>query len=391
MPIKTSIHLGVTSSVNVRLTSQSCYPVITHDGKIYVFIVSALNGDVHYIKSSDGGKTWGIPVSMIVGVVLAVSVWYDRWTPGNSGDLIHMVCTDSSVPSDVFYRNVNASSDVLSTPQTTVLVGVSVVDGVGQCISITRAIGGNLYVAVDIDGGTENVFARSVDVGLNWTARTDMHEASSADFYLLAPGFAADTQDIICLFWDRSADEISRKIYDDSANTWAETSIATSMVDSATFVPNFAMTIDDLNNKILMVAWSATDLVNSDLRFFTIDETTITEGTNVVLNSTDDQGMCGISLDPTTNYIYVYYGGKSDGSETFATAIQIYYKISKDGGVTWGAETALSALATGWQWLLGCPILFWGGYPLALTEAAQAAQLLTTAPIIIHPTMKIGI
>jgi hypothetical protein len=184
-----------------------------------------------------------------------------------------------------------------------------------------------------------------------------MNEATS-DYYYLAPGYAADTQDILCIFWDRSASEISRKIYDDSANTWAETSIAASMtaLASSTAASNFSIAVDDANNKILLAAWSATDTANADLRFWAIDETTISEKTNVVLNSTDDQGMCAVALATDTTTIYVFYGGKSDGSETFPTAINFYYKTSTDGGTNWGSETRLSTITRSYDYLMTFPV-----------------------------------
>jgi len=78
------------------------------------------------------------------------------------------------------------------------------------------------------------------------------------------------------------------------------------------------------------------------LRFWAIDESAITEGTNVVLNSGDDQQMCVLSLATDTTTFYCFYGGKSDGSETAGGTINIYYKTSTDAGTTWGSETLLN-------------------------------------------------
>jgi len=58
----------------------------------------------------------------------------------------------------------------------------------------------------------------------------------------------------------------------------------------------------------------------------------------VVLNSVDDQAVCAVSIDASGDH-NVYYFGKSDGSETYATAMKMYYKRSTDDGVNWGAET----------------------------------------------------
>jgi hypothetical protein len=342
---------------NAQRSSLSSYLVKTPGAVIYAFFVSSIDNVMYWVKSSDGGFTWTDPV-LVKNIGASQSgwaVWYDKWTPGDTGTKIHIWTFDTTAD-DVIWKTLDTASDTLSA-EVVVFAGASSGASGSTCISGTKAIGGNLYVAFDIDGGTETGFYRSVDAGTSWAARTDMNEATS-DYYYLAPGYAADTQDILCIFWDRSASEISRKIYDDSANTWAETSIAASMtaLASSTAASNFSIAVDDANNKILLAAWSATDTANADLRFWAIDETTISEKTNVVLNSTDDQGMCAVALATDTTTIYVFYGGKSDGSETFPTAINFYYKTSTDGGTNWGSETRLSTITRSYDYLMTFPV-----------------------------------
>lgn len=317
------------------------YPVKTPTGVIYIVYVDALS-DVNYIKSTDGGFTWSVPTVVFTGTVTQLSVWYDRWSNISAG-LIHIAYTETG-GSDTLYRSIDTeSSDTLAT-QTTIFNGSSAV-GSNGALSITRARGGNLYCGGMIDAGAEGFFARSTDVGANWGALTDtLNEAAADDQFILVPGWAADNQDIMAFFWDASNDEISRKLYDDSGDSWAETSIATSMVDvaRATRGPSFAATVDITNSQNLLVAWSAQDLANADLRCWKVTESAITEVTNVVLNSTDDQVFAGIGIQTDTGYWYVVYAGKSDGSETVNTSLNLYYKMSTDGGTTWGAETKFS-------------------------------------------------
>jgi hypothetical protein len=209
-------------------------------------------------------------------------------------------------------------------------------------------VGGNVYCKTNIDGGTEGGFYRlpnaNVPSGAWDAARTVDETLASADQIILVPDLtAADNQDIMAIFWDASATEISRKLYDDSGNSWSETSIATSMTPLAiaTAFANFNVAVDLTNSQIVLVAWSGTDVANADLRCWTVDNTTITEVTNVVLNSTDDQGLCAISINTTTGDWYVYYGGTSDGARTWTSTNTIAYKVSSDGGTTWGSEQVL--------------------------------------------------
>lgn len=379
----TRADVNINPISSLQRSSQSSYIVKTPGDVIYA-IYCQNDNSIYWMKSSNGGFTWtdATLVKTLGGTASGYAVWYDKWTPGNTGTKIHIAYFDQ-INDDVSYRYLDTNGDSLGT-EVTVFAGASSAAASSTCISITRAIGGNLYIAFDMDAGTETGFYRSIDDGGSWEARTDVNEGAS-DYYYIVPGFALDTQDIICIFWDRSANEITRKLYDDSANSWAESSIATGMVALATSTagPNFSVCVDDANNKILLAAWTAADTANADLRFWSIDESSITEGTNIVLNSVDDQGMVALGLATDTTTIYAFYGGKSDGSETFPTSINIYYKTSTNGGTTWGDETQLSLGLRGYDYLMTYPI-FTGDFS-AWYESQTAAidELLFSA---VHPS-----
>lgn len=365
--------INISPISGAQRSSQSSYLVKLADETVYCFFVSQIDNSLYYTRTTDG-HTWNDPAAIksLGGVQSGFAVWYDKWTPGDTGTVIHLTYFDQT-GDDVFYRAFDWTGETLGT-EVTIFAGASTGAGANTCISITKAIGGNLYVGFDIDGGTEVGFYRSVDAGANWTSQADVNEAASTDYYYLAPGFAADTQDIICIFWDRSASEISRKLYDDSADSWAETSIAGSMtaIPASTCAPQFSITVDDANNKILLAAWSNRDTANADLRFWSIDESSITEGTNVVEDSGDDQQMCALSYNPDTGILYCFYGGKSDGSETAGTSIRIYYKTSTDLGTTWGSETQMTVGARNFDYLMTFPLFFGTGPTLdfaAMTES----------------------
>jgi len=353
------------------------FVIESQDGSLYSILFDDWY-DVSFKKSSDGGLTWGVHTTVFSGLLTALAVWFDRWTPGLTTDLIHIVYTEST-NDDTLYRTINtASADALST-ETVVFAGATTVNP-GGALAVVRASGGNVYCRTTIDAGVEGGFYRLPNANVPngaWDAvRTVDETLASGDQWILVPGFAADTQDIMMIFSDASASELSRKIYDDSANTWAETSIATSMA-TGSFTdagPHFAACCMVADSQIYVAGWSASDTLNADLRFWTLDETTITEGTNVVLNSTDDQGLCAIGYDSVSEAIYVFYCGKSDGSETAWTALNIYYKVSTDGGTTWGAETQLTNRSYGIVSIWCCPRTL-GGPPLVcFLDSSNSAQ-----------------
>lgn len=321
----------------------TAYPVQANNGDLYVVFIDSAS-DVVFQKSTNGGTTWSTPVSVFAGTVTNLAVWFDRWS-GIAAGLIHCAYTES-VTDDTLYRTINTeSSDALST-QTVVFAGAST--ATGGCLSICRARGGNVYCATMIDAGAEGGFYRlpnaNVPNGAWDAARATVFEAATQDQVILTPGWAADDQDMMAFFWDASTDQISRKLYDDSANSWSETSIATTMVDTAatTSYPHFAAAVDTTNSRNLLVAWSRVDFANADLMCWHVTESTITRVTDAVLNSTDDQGLCAIGIDTATEDWYVYYSGLSAGSEIIGNSVKLYYKKSTDDGATWGAETTVS-------------------------------------------------
>jgi hypothetical protein len=332
------------------------YLVKTPAGVLYCICINALV-DVGFTKSLDNGLTWSGTTSIFSGSATALAIWYDKWS-NLAGELIHCAYQESGTD-DTLYRTIDtASADALST-QTVILAGTST--QAGGALSIARSRGGNVYCATMIDAGIEGGFMRLLNANVPngaWdAARTTVWEASTQDQIILLPGWAADNQDMMAFFWDASADEISSKLYDDSANSWGESSIATGMVDTVatTQWPMFAAAVDITNSRNLLAAWTQADLANADLRCWHVTESAITEVTNVVLNSTDDQGMVSIGIDTATQDWYVFYCGKSDGSETYPTSIHIYCKISTDDGTTWGAENQVSNFLIGVSCLVGCP------------------------------------
>lgn len=339
------------------------YLIQTPEGVLYLVYVDT-GSDVAFKKSSDGGLSWSAPTVVFTGTVTCVSVWYDRWS-GISAGLIHVAYQESATD-DTLYRTINTeSSDALST-QTTIFAGAST--AAGGHLSITRAVGGNVYCKTVIDAGAEGGFYRlpnaNVPSGAWDAARTVDETIATQDQMILLPDLtAADNQDIIGIFWDASANEISRKLYDDSANSWSETSIASSMTDqpASTAFPHFDAAVDLANDRIILAAWSAVDTANADLRCWIITGTSITEVTNVVLNSTDDQGLASVSIDAVTGDWTVFYVGKSDGSETFLTSVNVYCKGSRDDGTTWGPETKLTTMAADITYIVSCPWMYVGG------------------------------
>jgi hypothetical protein len=356
------------------------YIVQTPAGVLYAIYINA-QVDVVFRKSTDFGLTWSGSTAVSSGTFTnctAVAVWYDRWSNIAAG-LIHVVYSDSGVD-DTAYRTINTeSSDALST-ETVIFAGASTL--AGGHLSVTRAVGGNVYCKTVIDAGTEGGFYRLVNANVPngaWDAARTVDEAiATLDQMRLLPDFdAADTQDIMALFQDASVTELSRKLYDDSANSWTETSISAAITElsTATAFANFNSAPDISNTRHVVVAWNATDAASQDLLCWTVDSGAITAKTDVVANATDDCGLAAVSIDLQTGYWYVFYGGPSTGTSTWPTSMHVYMKVSQDQGTTWGPETLVDAYPTGldFRTLYTCPRIY-KGPPIAVFQGGISTR-----------------
>jgi len=329
--------ITVDASVSSLLYKQAVRlgPVWVSTSTAYV-IYRDDSADLVYQKTADGGASWASPVSVHTGSLAALSIWYDRWTPGHAGTVIHMAYGDT-VTDLVHYRSLDTSDDSLGT-EITVFTGVSLLDGdwTNRVVDVVRAVGGNLYIGfwADSNGG-ELGFYRSTDDGAAWTSRAQLADGNATDGILLMPGNETDEDDIWCIYWDRSADEISLKVYDNSGDSWAETSIATSMADDADYYDMSAAPRHS-DGHVILAAWSEHNSATADLRVWDIDGSgSITAKTNV-LTDTNLGGQVAVFIDQQSDDIYVAY------VTAWGASASIKYKKSTDGGVTWGTEQSYS-------------------------------------------------
>lgn len=302
--------------------------------------------DLVYRKTSDGGATWGAQQTIAAAAncsALKWDCWADWQTAGDAGTKIHIaflsydtdevryICLDTST-------DTVGGDDVIETCQGTGSFKLTIALSASE-ISITKTRGGNLAVAFKYqDSNTTDFsgFYTSPD-GDTWTSKTSPYEVQ-ADYILLVPANLADNQDLWCIYWDVSADEISLKTYDDSGNSWSEDSISGSMAETTAFWQmDGAVRLRD--GHLILAAWNLYDNAAADLMVWDItDGGTITAKTNVLTNSAESF-LSSVFVNQDNDDIYVAYGrGTAVGS-----LIKIFYKKSGDGGGTWGGEAALQA------------------------------------------------
>ena len=312
-------------------------PIWTGNNVGYIFLFND-TATLVYIKTTDGGLTWSSDVTIKSGNIPGFSIWPDWWTPGDGGTNIHIVYAVND-PDAVSYRRLDTADDSLSAEVnvTSPVITSSVTTWQAACVDIVKTRGGHLIMAFWADTvGARGTF-RSTNGGASWSSRAQVADGDEVDRILLFPGNEVDPNDIWCIYWDVSAQELSLKVYDQSANTWSETSIATG--HQAFFTISFMMAAMQRHsdNHVIVTALTNGGTNAADLKLYDIvgPGDTVTKS-NVFTNEVNHTATT-LTIDQQVDALYVGYTG--DPSDTSPTAARVRYKKSTDGGTTWSAAT----------------------------------------------------
>ncbi len=316
--------------------------VFTSSLEGYVFFVDSTGQDFVYRKTSDGGKNWqtSVLIDTTIGGWTNSSIWYDQWTPGDTtGSLIHIAVSED-VTDDIYYTNLDTSGDVLLGTMTPVLLGATYTEAVNAAPSITKGVGGNLFITANfasIAGAAGGLVAKSIDDGASWS---DITPASWSDVTFdqiqLLPLLTG--QDVIAIKAATATNEIQYRIYSEVSDAWAGawTTIAT-LAENATYDQWFSATIKKSTADVYLAFANQITNAANDVEFWSFDESSrgggFVAGANVM---TDNAGVIAPVpvMDENTGDVYVAYL-----SGTLGTAMGVYYKKSEDGGATWSAES----------------------------------------------------
>ena len=312
----------------------------------YVIYIQQAGGAQVYRKTTDGGANWGEPVviSQESEVIRLYDCWADWQTPGDSGTKIHVVYLNAD-EDEVIYRYLDTSTDTVGDRIAIRSYGSgtwspSVTKEYHSC-SITKGKGGKLAIAYRVvnvaDDGELEGFYTSSD-GVTWASKTIPFETAK-DYIQLYCGNEADTDDLWAAFWDKSADEISLKTYDDSGNSWSEQSIASSMADSNTYLQMDGQ-IRLSDGHLIFAAWDAYGFAGTaNLKVWDINGSGSITAKDNVIDDTQHYFNVSVFINQLNDDIYVaYIGGTAILSQVAAV-----YKKSTDGGTSWGSQTAMQA------------------------------------------------
>jgi len=335
------------------------------------------DGVFGYSKTTDGGATWGGQVNVDSSAAttgIAFDVWYDQWTPGDTGTKIHCWFFDVTAD-DILYRSLDTNGDTLGT-QVLVANNNTAVAGRGCFVSGTKTRSGYLYCAFDVDAGAERDFFRSTDNGASWgTSLSSTFVEATLDQCLLFPASnTGDNNDCWAVYYDASATALTLKLWDSSAGSASESATIQTHTDGATDLTGqmgFSASVRHSDGHLILAAVSLRDNASSVHNVYDITDTaTITTKGNITTNI-DDHYYPQVFIDQASNTLYVAYNGKRDGSEVMDTTTKVYYTKSTDGGSNWSAgDTAYMEGAAGVVQQVWAPLMgprFYAGWRVGTT------------------------
>ena len=295
--------------------------------------------DLSVAYTDDGGATWAIS-ELDSPVCEGVSVWWDKETPGDTGTTLHIAYVESTGGDSFKYISYNVDT---GTPGTIREIDTSVtVDALFTLnrVGITKTPNDTLIAALSTQ--TELVTYKSSDffATSGTSIASPLETATEEDWFFLFPADTGDDSDAAALVWDRSESELSTKVYDDSADSWGETTISGSMTAHA-FYPQWDASVRHSDKAILLTAHSAYNTAGDDLRTFEVivdavgaGNATVTEK-GTIFTDQDDAGFAGMLVNQQNNNVFVsYIRGSAMGS-----SVDVYYLMSDDDMATWTGIT----------------------------------------------------
>lgn len=296
------------------------------------------NGMCVYSKTTDGGDTWGARVQVDTQTdCVAVSVWYDQWTPGDTGTIIHIATFDTG-NDEIFYNSLDTSSDTLLVGTSiSTMPGVATTYAAGtNVVSITKATDGFVYVNIDDSNGTHlRRCSTNCGVSGSWSAAGTPPQGNANSWSMLMPLPGGSVMLI-----NRSTTNVLRTSTWNGASWSGFNTVDATAVRNVTYDVGMAATVDiDSGDIYLVYAADNNEFVTADHDIRTaIYSGGSWTGTTDVFTDIAGRGLHQVAVgrDLNNGDIYVSYSIQ-DTLGTAATA-RVYSRRSTDNMNTWGAE-----------------------------------------------------
>ena len=352
---ETSIDASVAATT--RQIFAGSQTVFTSDQVGYKFYVDT-GGQCAYSKTVNAGAAWAAPVQIDSQTdCFGVAVWYDRWTPGDTGNLIHIMTMDTG-NDDLWYNNLDTTTDtrlLAAAPISTIINSGQggVLNPSTNTGSITKGTDGTIYMTTESTGDSYIVECSSnCGVATSWT-ETGTNPMPLSNFYpLLIPLSGGN---ILLINRDITAKDMLSKVWNNGTGSWdaAWTTIDANAIDVTGYGSQFSAALNIRTGDIYLAyvnldTGAAFGGNNDDIKTAIYSAGTWTAKGDVVTNVTATPAAIidvNIGLNAYNGDVYVAYQGRTTAITN--TTGNVYWKSSTDGMTSWGAQSAAVNAAAG--------------------------------------------
>lgn len=321
-------------------TSNGANVVFTSDQvgyKFYRYGTAPYNGACVYNKTTNGGDTWGSAVVFDTqSDCIGISVWYDKWTPDDSGDYIHMVTIDTSAD-EMYYNRLDTTSDtlLLATSVSANLGGSGTYVAGTNYTNITKGTNGKLYAVTDDAGGTNiRSCTSSCNLSASWSGVGTPPQGNADSWSQMLPLIGGN----IMLINRSTSNQIRHSTWNGSTWTTIQ-NIDAAAIRNTTYDVGMAATVNTTTGDLYLVyVADNNDFVTADhdIRSALYSGGSWSATTDLLTNTSKGLLQVGIARDLNNGNLYVGYTARA----TLGTAntANVYWKRSTDGMTTWGTE-----------------------------------------------------
>ncbi len=338
--------LAEAAQVVIEASPNTTAAVHTQSGSSVVFIDDQVGykfyrtaaGTCAYRKTTNGGTTWNAAVTVDNQTdCISISVWYDQWTPGDTGTNIHISTIDTSLD-ELHYNRLDTSSDtlLLATAITAASgLAATFTSGTNEN-SITKATDGYIYMVSDDANGTQlRRCQTNCGVSGSWSTPGTAPQGNVDSWSLLMPLSGGN----VMLINRTTTNTLVSSVW--NGTSWSVfTTIDAAAVRNTTYDVGVAATLDTDTGDIYIAYITDNDTFTTadhDLRTAIYSAGSWSSKTAVFTNvATRGLLQVAISRDQNNGDIYVGYTARS--AIATATTGNIFWVRSTDDMNSWGAQ-----------------------------------------------------
>lgn len=304
----------------------------------YVVYVDA-DSNVVYRKTVDGGATWGNAVSLGDNQGVGnVSVWYDRWTPGDTGDTLHLAHIGSSADT-LRYNTLNTANDTAGT-WISVRTGAAWTAPSAGC-TITKSTTGRRFIS-------QGPIISHSDDGTTWTAADIGDPGAGIDAGQLLPLTSGDV--LLLQVRAGAVDRLRTAVWTNSLGAWSTWTTNAAVIEAdATYLSQWGAALDHLSGDVFVAVHTDVNGASGALTLYKFSDTTraLMHVSDIVADTARQITSVSLLADKHNGDLYAVYARQNGAIVgTNPTNVYLHVRHSADGGAFWSAETPISNLAS---------------------------------------------